>query len=153
MPMAKKKKELPFTGLRHVLARAEGPDGGFRVQVRRVAHVHHVNFRIGQEGIEAVVFFEVPQVHHLTGRAEIAADGAPVAGQFFRVTAAQGGDGPAFELAGTQVMDHAHEPDAHKSNSYHDLRPIMARCCGFGDSNVIHYPLSPWRKSRVVASV
>jgi hypothetical protein len=61
---------------------------GQLLQVRRRTHINEVNVRVGEHFLEARIAFDGAEVHLFAGRAEVAADAAPVASQFFRVTTA-----------------------------------------------------------------
>ena len=73
-----------------VLARPQGRDRHFGVQVRRRTDVNQIDVGVGEQLLVARVALHVGQVHHLAGRAEVAADAAPVAGQLLGVAAATG---------------------------------------------------------------
>ncbi len=108
---------------KHVLAGLERGQRDLAVQVGRQADVDHVDVRIGQQVVELAVRLMTGQIHHLAGRAEVALDRAPVAGQSRGIPGGQRGDlGPFHSLVG-QVMDHAHEADAGDADSQHFCNP------------------------------
>src|SRR5262249_16003954 len=83
------------------------------------ADVDEVDVGVGEQVVEARVALDVAEVHLPAGRAEVALDAAPVAGQLLRVAAAQGRHpGPAQPLPG-QVVDHAHKSPTYDPNSHH----------------------------------
>src|SRR5262249_13886725 len=102
-----------------VFAGAEGGEGGGRVLLGGVADVDEVDVGVGEEVVEPLVRLDAGEVHDLSGPAEVAADAAPVAGEPLGVAAADGGDLGVAQLAGGQVVDHAHEADADDADADH----------------------------------
>src|SRR5439155_1469479 len=103
-----------------VLAGLERSDRHRLVVAGGRADVHQIDVRVGEQVVVAGVAVDRAEVHDLAGRAEVAADAAPVAGELLRVAGVdRGHDGPAEALGG-EVVDHAHEPDARYPDSHHD---------------------------------
>ena len=60
------------------------------------------------------------QIDFLAGRAEIALDAAPVAGEPALVARADGGDLHALRLLVREVVNPTHEADADETDAEHD---------------------------------
>ena len=69
--------------------------------------------------VEAAIFLDAGQVHHLAARPEVALDGSPVASEFLLIAAADRFDARVLELAHGKVVDHAHKSNPDNSDAYH----------------------------------
>jgi hypothetical protein len=64
------------------------------------------------------------EVHDLAGRSEVAADAAPIAGEFFRVAGVDRCHDGVGEALGGEVVNHAHEADAGQADADHARRSV-----------------------------
>ncbi len=64
--------------------------GGIAVELGWQADVDHVEARVGQHGVEFIERFYARQIDFRPRRPEVSLDAAPIAGQFFPITRANG---------------------------------------------------------------
>src|SRR5262249_35531194 len=107
---------------------AEGRSRHLGMQMCWRANVDEIEIGIGTHLLESGIALDFAEIHARAGWSEIAADAAPIAGEFLRIARAHGRHPCAAQLRCCQVMDHAHETDADDSNSYHRRMPLVPGC-------------------------
>lgn len=102
-----------------MLASVQRRDGSRGMLVGRIADIDEIDVRIVEEVIQVAVFLDLGKIHLFSSRSEIPLDSSPVAGEFFRVAAADGGNAGTFHFAHSEIMDHAHETNSYDPDPYH----------------------------------
>ena len=108
------------------------------------ADIDQIDVRIGEQVFVSGMSMNWAEVHDLAGRAEVATDGSPIAGKFFRVAGVNGRHRGAGEALGGEIMNHAHEADAGEADADHwrSLRSQVSQPAKTEYRSTVHFVVS-----------